>query len=288
MSFAFNTKSGVGHQVRTIVGAQIEKALEEAKAGGDFDKTVHNLRRRCKKIRGVLRLIQPNFEDYKRENSAVRDAADLLGGVRDAQVMVETLDSLISAGDTHLARQHLVARADRLAREMENSSPLEDFVEIFSALSERVKDWSFDNNGFDLVGDGLEKTYKQFLRDMETAEGKEDAVAMHEWRKQAKYHWFHVSLLEKSAPDLLKPREKALDRLGDALGDHHNLHVLEQTLKGMKDQLDEFGPILSALHSRQEELAKAAFELGLQLAAEKPGALRKRFEAYWTLLPAEA
>jgi CHAD domain-containing protein len=288
MSFSFKSRSGAAHQVRAIVGSQVEKALETARAGEDFDKTVHALRRRCKKIRGVLRLVRPNFGDYKNENDAVRSAADLLGGVRDAQVMVETLDGLTVAGHTQAAREHLVARVDRLARAMEASAPLERFAEIFAALGARARDWSFDTNGFDLVGDGLEATYRQFLRDMDAAEDGEDAVAMHEWRKHAKYHWYHVSLLEKSAPDLLPSREEALDQLGEYLGDHHNLHVLEETLRGMGDEIGDLAPIVAAIEARQEELADRAFALGRQLAADKPSALRKRFEAWWGLLPRDA
>jgi CHAD domain-containing protein len=288
MSFAFKTKNSVGHQVRAIAASQVEKALELAKAGDDFDATVHNLRRRCKRIRGVLRLVQPNFEDFKSENAAVRDAADLLGGARDARVMVETLDGLMIAGHSQAAREYLVERADRIGEEAKKASPIDGFCEIFTALGKRIGDWSFDTNGFDLVGDGLEKTYKQFLRDLDAAADSEDAVAMHEWRKHTKYHWFHVSLVEKSARDLLKPREEALDKLGEYLGDHHNLHVLEETLEKAGKEVGDTGPILDAIKRKQDELAEKAFHLGHQLGAEKASALRQRFEAFWSLLPVEA
>lgn len=292
MSFAFEARTGVGHQVRSIAAEQIKKALKTAEARGDFDETVHSLRRRCKKIRGVLRLVQPNFGDYKSENSAVRDAADLLGGARDARVMVDTLDTLIggrpeqvSSTDAGRARAYLVDRADRIAAEADGASPIERFMKIFADLQQRIGDWSFDANGFDLVGDGLELTYRQFQRDLETAEDKGTAEALHEWRKHSKYHWFHVTLLENSAADLLAARAKSLDTLGDHLGDHHNLAVLEETLLKAKDDVGDASAILTAIEKRQGELAGSAFALGHQLGAEKPGALRKRFEAYWALLP---
>lgn len=285
MSFAFKSRSRVGHQVRAIAGEQIEKALASAQGGGDFDKTVHGLRRRCKKVRGLLRLVQPKFEDFKKENAALRDAANLLGGARDARVMVETLDGLTIAGHSQAAREYLVARAERSEAASKTDNPLGQFAEIFEKIGDRAKEWSFDTNGFDLVGDGLEKTYRQFLRDFEAAEGEQTATAMHEWRKQAKYHWYHVTLLSKSAPDLLAPRAKALDHLGEYLGDHHNLAVLTDVLNAAEQDLGDLGPILVAVAKRQEELGEQAFALGHQLAAEKPGALRKRSESYWSLLP---
>lgn len=288
MSFAFKTRHAVGQQVRSIAGEQIDKALDGAKSGDDFDKTVHALRRRCKKIRGLLRLVEPNFEDFKAENSAVRDAADLLGGARDARVMVETLDSLTVAGHTQRARSYLVDRADRSASAFEDKDPLGRFANIFTELGGRAKHWSFDTHGFGLVGEGLEKTYKAFLTDFDLAERNRDAVAMHEWRKRSKHHWYHVTLLVRSAPDLLEPRAKALDHLGEYLGDHHNLAVLQEALTRTSDEIGDSGPILAAIEKQQQELAGKAFALGRQLAAEKPRALHNRFEAYWAFLPKEA
>lgn len=286
MSYAFKARTGVGHQVRHIVRSQVDKAIAAAKSPGDFDATVHALRRRCKKLRGILRLVQPNFDAYATENAAVRDAAGLLGGARDARVMVETLDALSLPADE--ARDYLVVRADRIARDSAAEAPLDGFIRILSDFQTRVDDWSFDANGFDLVGDGLEKTFRQFRRDFEQALETEAAESMHEWRKHAKYHWFHVSLLERSAPDLLTPREKIFDRLGELLGDHHNLAVLEETLRQSPALLQSNTAIGSAIARRQDELARIAFGLGHQLAAEKPAALRARFEGYWALLPRES
>lgn len=288
MPYAFETRSRVGHQVRAIAGQQVEKALELAGSDGGFDKTVHALRRRCKKLRGLLRLVQPNFDDYGRENAALREAADLLGGARDARVMVETLDGLVVAGHSQAAREFLVSRADEIAEAERGANTLRRFSQIFGKLEKRAADWSFDANGFDLIGDGLEKTYRQFRHEMTIAESEHSAHAMHEWRKRAKHHFFHVSLLKTSAPDLLGERVETLDSLGERLGDHHNLAVLADTLTGAQGRLGEIGPILAAIEQRQAQLATDALALGQQIAAEKPSALRTRFEAYWALLPKEA
>jgi hypothetical protein len=89
-----------------------------------------------------------------------------------------------------------------------------------------------------------------------------------------------VGLLHAAAPDLLRARKASLDRLGEMLGDHHNLAVLGDTLAERGD-----GGVREAITEQQAILASDAFALGRQLTAEKPTALRDRFEQYWALLP---
>src|SRR5262249_3257299 len=52
----------------------------------------------------------------------------------------------------------------------------------------------------------------------------------HEWRKRAKYARHHFELLRKVAPTALRPVAKAWSRLGDGLGDDHDLAVLRAAL----------------------------------------------------------
>jgi CHAD domain-containing protein len=295
MSFSFREGDDVAQQVRDIALGQARKALESARSGADFDKTVHGLRRRCKKLRGLVRLVKPNFKQFQRENADLREAANLFGSARDARVMVETLDTLTGVGqgllavqDASAARHMLVDRAERLANSGEHQDELDQFITIIEAFSQRAEDWSFETKGFALVGDGLEKTYRQFTEGFIQALELQTPEDMHEWRKQAKYHFFHVSLLADSAPDVLGAREKLLDRLGEHLGDHHNLAVLEATLREEGNEIGETDAIFTAIQEQQARLADSAFALGRQLTAEKPAALRRRFKSFWTLLPEDA
>ena len=291
MSFAFKTKNHVLRQVRSIAAEQVEKAIAAtAEPPQDFDATVHQLRRRCKKLRGMLCMVEPHFKSFADENAAVRDAANWLGGVRDARVMVETLDALVADKSGHAAavqaiaaRQLLVARVDQLTQDSDQATTLKQFASMFSEIASRVERWEFTGRGFEVIGAGLEQTFRQFCKRAAQAEKLETAEALHEWRKQAKYHGHHVSLLSETAPDLLQPRGKLVDRLGDELGDHHNLAVLQETLE--QSGLDDIEAIFVAITAKQHELAQSAFVLGRQLAAEKPAALQQRFAGYWHLLP---
>ena len=159
---------------------------------------------------------------------------------------------------------------------------LAGFAVLFEAAAKRAKDWSLSGRGFDRIGDGLEATYRRMRDGLVSAETVQTAEALHAWRKDCKYHWHHVSLLLPTAPDLLRPRRAAVDRLAEMLGDHHNLAVLDETLAPREG----VAAVREVIAERQALLAFDAFELGRQLTAEKPGMLRDRFEQYWSLLPA--
>lgn len=294
MGFAFTQQSAIEKQVREIACEQITMALEEcAKPNDDFDKLVHGLRRRCKKLRGLVRLIEPRFKHAKRESGAFRDAAAGLSGRRDAAVMVETFAHLLEFdrrrdGDAHIAPAQAGALADELKskaggppNDAEAAAMLEEFVDIFDRAKARVDTWQLSGRGFDQIGDGLEDTYRRMRNGLETARAEGSAEAMHEWRKDTKYHWHHVTLLHAAAHDILKPRKASLDRLGEMLGDHHNLAVLDDALAEHTD----IAVVRAVIAERQAQLASDAYELGRQLVAEKPAMLRERFEQYWSLLP---
>jgi hypothetical protein len=296
MGFGFRYKSDVEHQVRRMAEEQLDKAIADTK-GGDFDEAVHSVRRRCKRLRGLLRLIRPTFSHYNRENKAIRDAADRLSGARDAAAVIETFGDLRSFG--HKQGNHLQpALADAVAVMLENRADkpshtggqvalLAELRSALDAVRKRVEDWSVEREGFNALEQGLVATYARMRKRMDRARKDNSAISFHDWRKDTKYHWHHVGMLQAAAPDLLGHRKELLNQLGTCLGDHHNLFVLGEVLEKERGPIarNQVSTVQAAISERQSELAKQAFLLGEQLAAEKPQALGDRFHAYWQLLP---
>lgn len=299
MAFAFRQRYDVETQLRRIAAEQIDKALEEAGGTSEpFGETVHRLRRRCKRLRGLLRLIRPRFAGFAAENRAVRDIAGALAGARDTAVTMETFEALVAydagrGGDAEIGvtlaqtvRQRLKESIGAGPEESERLRLMAEFRSAMAAARRRVEGWDMCGKGFEMLSDGLGATYRRLSTGLEAAREGGSVEAFHAWRKDAKYHWHHVDLLEAAAPDLLAGRKALLDRLGGLLGDHHNLAVLDETL----DKLDgisaaDLGVVRRLVGERQETLAGQAFALGRQLTAEKPSTLQARFAAYWQLLP---
>ena len=67
----------VQRAVRRIAREQIDGALH-AIDSSDRDTARHEVRKACKKIRALVRLIRPSFSRYARENGEYRDIAGLL------------------------------------------------------------------------------------------------------------------------------------------------------------------------------------------------------------------
>ena len=299
MGFSFTRRTDVKQQVRRIAMDQVEAALEECRGSADLDQTVHGLRRRCKKLRGLLRLIEPKFKAFESENRVVRDAAQGLSGTRDAAVMVDTFDALVEAdskreggprvdpASTGQVRSLLRGRVIRAGETIDPQRLLADFAAALGPLGERAEKWPIEGRGFSAIGAGLERSYGRMREGIEHALDDGSSEALHDWRKHTKYHWHHVNLLHRTAPELLRGRSNLLDELGELLGDHHNLHVLDETLKSAPEPIGAEGleTIGGAIAERQTTLAARAFELGRQLTVEKPPVLRRRFEQYWQLLP---
>lgn len=119
MTYHFKRGEGsVEKRLRKIAASQIDKAIAEIDDPDiDTKETVHQVRKRAKKLRGLIRLVRPAFDDYKFENASFRDAASDLSYVRDAEANVETYDDImtfhedtIGAADFAPIRNGLVER----------------------------------------------------------------------------------------------------------------------------------------------------------------------------------
>lgn len=290
MGFAFHQRGNVGSEIRRIATEQIDKAIEEAGAAEiEFAERIHRLRRRCKRLRGLLRLIRPRFKSFADENRAIRDIAAGLSGARDAAVRAQTFEDLIGRGAPTSAelveaiRAHLRAEAHAEPDDAARQVLIDDFVRAAGALRERVAAWRVKGQGFNAIAEGLETTYRRMAKGMKVAKAAGSAEAFHAWRKDTKYHWHHAGLFEEAAPDVMGAQKEQLDRLAELLGDHHNLAVLGETLSHL--DIEGVADLRKFIEQRQAELAGTAFALGRQLTAETAIARREHFAAYWRLLP---
>ncbi|MGA8262661.1 MAG: CHAD domain-containing protein, partial [Arenicellales bacterium] len=101
MAYRLKHSKAVAAEIERVVVEQIDRATAGIdNAGVDPDTTIHQVRKRCKKIRAVLRLARGSLDKdgvYEVENAFFRDLAAELSDLRDAVVLIETHDEL--AGD---------------------------------------------------------------------------------------------------------------------------------------------------------------------------------------------
>lgn len=101
MEFHLEKDEEVGSGVRRILTEQTMRLSEDlASMTTDSEKAIHEVRKRCNRVRAVLRLVRPQAKDLqRRENAVFRDIARRVSSFRDAEVRLEAFDELVGDED---------------------------------------------------------------------------------------------------------------------------------------------------------------------------------------------
>ena len=274
--------------LRRIAVEEVAAALAEIDdaAMGLHDK-VHQLRKRTKRLRGLIRMVRPVFPAYAAENAALRDAQRRLSALRDSEGMVETLDKLVAAtGAPGLGpvRDRLVAARDAAAAEADVVADLAAFRADMAALGVRARGWRLTAGGFGALRPGIEAVVARARRDRGRAARKPGTAVIHDWRKAVKYHWYHTRLLQPLDPAPLDRRARQLRALSEMLGDHHDLAVLEAWAAAVPDLPGPGGlrvELRERIAARQATLEAEAQALAARLFASPPKDLARCWKRRW-------
>lgn len=298
MRFAIEPSAQVQPQVRRVARSRIDRALTEldgleTKSPTEIEDGVHDVRKRCKEVRALARLVRESLgADGSNFNDMVRDAANELSSIRDAHAVQATLQDLLDAwdhdydNDADVATVRL-ALADAAAEATmtlgDNDPRIGKASELLVAARRRVRRWEIDE-GSAWLGAGISSSYKRGRRGLRQARRRPDDDRMHEWRKSVKTLWYQVRLIEGAAPSVLTPLVSQLDHLADALGDDHDLSVLVARLEADPGSFGGKKPVKKVARiarDQQRDLRRRAFRLGESVYAETTRAFVARLDCYW-------
>ena len=302
--------------VHRIAGEQSDKALRDlaGEREEDVESAVHDARKRCKKLRGLLRLVRPIIGDlYTSGNRAFRDAARRLGPYRDAHALLETFDRLGAVAPGRASDREPMAavrcglaadaeRASAALRKLEDNRPdkrkdnrndereddLERAAHDIETGVDRARRVRIDTSGEASDGlairAGLKKTYKRGRKARRKSADSGSPEDFHEWRKRCKYTWYHLRLVHHGAPWMLGPLADGFHALSNTLGDAHDLHVLSEGLAADPERYG--GPasidrVLVLAGGVRRRLEHAALRGGATLYAEPPDRFADRIVRYW-------
>jgi len=271
MAYAFEHDETVPAAVRRIMEEQLVRAREQlTDAKSPREKRVHNARKRFKETRALLRLVrEPLGDQFALENAWFRDAGRDLASIRDADAILEALEKL----DLPRALRNRVRKKLTSGRAEVNLDELIANTQAQLVLAQaRLDLWPDMDDSFDTLATGLERTYRDGRRAMKRADTPDE---LHEWRKHVKTHWYHAQLLRHVWPEMMKSYAAVLEELSHALGDHHDLHVLRDSVPDAPPELIE------ALDTRQRELEHRAREIGDRVYAERPREFVARIGKWW-------
>lgn len=241
MSYRIDPRQSLTQEIRRIATEELESALGHlAAAGTDPDTALHDCRKRLKSVRALIRLVRSGDPKFSRaQNARCQKASARLAAPREAAALVETLDRLAEEypGETSDGMLDPI-RDDLLAR---HASLLDqDLRKAVAAAAAACRTVLSRFDGLDLsdqpkaaaeiLAAGVRKTMQRARKAFQHAKERGDASDFHDLRKAAKAHTRHLALLGKVWPSRVKPRIKALDALGDRLGDLHDIFVLRALL----------------------------------------------------------
>ncbi len=284
-------------KIDTLVGVEADggASTSETEAKSRNASHVHAVRRRCKQVRALARLVRPSLgDDFAPFNTAVRDAARALAPLRNAHVSEQLREALDAATAAEGTLRASPAEAGDL------TAAVDDARHHLRAARRLIECWELPD-GFTPLASGLERTYRRGRRGLTTTRLDPSAEHLHEWRKDVKDLWYQLRLIERVAPSVLDPLIEQVGRLGEDLGHHHDITLL---LDGLAEEhrfitkrerkkpgrvpdaagaLADIQRAADRADDAQHRLGLSAGRIGATVYAETPSAFIERITAYWDI-----
>ncbi len=294
MAYRFKAKESVADGIRRIVREEVDSATKglAGARGRKLDEAVHEARKSIKKIRGALRLMQPELGHfYRDENERLGETGRKLSEIRDAEAIIEVFQGVVEKyraqfkpEAVRVVRRGLQKNKQETAKRIKRDVVVRQATSALRTIGKEVDKWPIKTDGFDALAPGFKRRYRGGKEAMMVAQKQPAAETFHEWRKRVKDHWYHVRLLESLWTEVLQTREGELKDLETWLGDDHNLVVLREKLKGDPDLYggDANVEVFTTLMEQySEELRQKSFALGAKIYEQKPKLLVREMAKLW-------
>ena len=294
-AFRLHRHEPVPDGMRRIARGRLDEACEAlaAPSGDTLAEAVHSTRKQLKRLRASVRLSRDAIGErtYERENLVFRTAGRRLAAGRDAQVLLDTLDDL-SARHPEELPEHLLAplrrRLDDERLQAARALGDERAHEVLPALEkarERTAEWTFERDGFDALAPGLRRIYRRGRKAMRLAQADPSPENLHAWRKRVKDLWHATQIVREAQPKRLDRVARRAHKLGDVLGDGHDLYVLRAYVEAHPLALAHEPTrrdLLSIIDRRADALRDKALKRGAKLYERKPARFVAKIERRWT------
>lgn len=300
MGYRFERDESVTAGVRRIAREELDEVVAQLShsQSKNRDEAIHEARKSVKKVRALLRLVQPEMGDaYQEETGILRDAGRKLSELRDASSVIESLEKLQQGYPDELRRPVFDSVRRGLLNQKKEREKREDVTSVLhkiatelKAAGKRAKRWPLATDGFPALESGLEKMFRKSRAAFSKAQKRPTAENYHEWRKRLKDHWYHIRVLESTWTEVMQGYEAALKDVETWIGEDHNLVLLRQLLTAGPQS---FGgeksaePVIALSDKEQKRLRDNAESVGRRIYQEKPRNLVRRIRQLWKEWQAE-
>jgi CHAD domain-containing protein len=255
MPYRLQTDEPLAAALKRVAEEQLTQAIEQLQSTADLGARIYALRRCLKKERAVLRLVEKQLGPaYIAENRRLREVARHFSGLRDADVSRELLETFA----THYKRKTTLNPYRKALSEQHSAMQQSNWqtlvaesIDALTAARKRIEDWPLHHLSRASLEAEVKKARKQSRQAFHHAAKIRTAETFHEFRKAVKLELNQLRLLEPVDPHI-----RALKKLSDVLGHHHNLAVLRASLPGSSQRFrNVMGKQLNADEAEVLELA---------------------------------
>lgn len=265
--------------VRDEVLQHVEAAVKAIRARHPSDTEIHGARKELKRARANLRLLRDAVGKaaYARENAVLRDAARPLSAVRDAAVLLETGDTLLSRAG-HGPRRRLLLNVRRALKQARREARAElckrnatrASVAFLVEAAARMRTWRLEQADIKSVCSGLQRIYRRGRESFEIVCAEPTPENLHEWRKQVKYLGQSMEIWKAQGAGGVKGLITCAAKLADLLGTDHDLVVFEERLKKLAPPHPIRSTVTRDIAGRRCKLQNKALKKGRRLFTAKP------------------
>ena len=297
MAYRFKLKEDLRDGVRRIAGEQIERVLQAPRKGADRVGWVHEARKTMKRTRALLRCVRSGLPDrrFREENAALAEIARGLSGLRDRDVMADTIarlagqdDGLDEALSVLSTRLHMAASTDAEPELAARSADalVRRALKALEKARERLMKLDVAGALVETVGTGLRSSQRAGRDALArlTVDASDDGV--HDLRKVVQTYQRQQTLVYAVWPEICDVRIEAARELAQLLGEAQDFAVLAataQTISGdlSPDETERLARVTAACHDRQAMIRDIALPMAARLYASRPSAVARELEESW-------
>ncbi len=278
MSYRIEKGEGLASSLGRIASEEMDLALTELRRR-DRGEAIHSVRKAIKRLRALLRSLRVAFPKklFRAEDQRLAEAGRKMSPLRDVHVQLRTLGKLRAAKDSAGGRAHrdLLRQQENFTRKI---PVLRRAVRrMLGGSRGSIESWPLAKTTPAILSAGLKRVYAQGRKAFRTACKSPTPENLHEWRKKAKSLGYGFELIESVAPKEFSKRIPMCQALGDALGDDHDLFMVQQALGGAsrsQPSPDDAG-LARRIAARRSKLQKKALRLGKKVFRENTRAFAK-------------
>jgi CHAD domain-containing protein len=286
MTFALRSKEPIAKGLVRSIGSDIKRALRELDSL-NAEETIHELRKRLKRMRALIRLVRHDIgsKAFRLIDDRLQHSAKQLTDLRDAEVLVQTVDELkndrgvrIGPNAFQRLREQLVTRHNTAMVDLIQHHDRVCIIRKCLKKARRdIRQWIL-GSGWPLIKHGIMATYEKSQNCQIEAIADPSIENLHSWRKEMKYLWHQIQFIRPLHARRISPLEKSLHDLARTLGDDHDLAILSRAFIDNNDSdLSDFTrTFAAATRKKRLKLQERAIKLGRKIFKQSSERFERR------------